>query len=93
MQQIYERKVAVLSELGYLPVVTPHIGNKELYQTSGHLAKYGKDSFQHITTPQEGEEYMLKPMNCPHHCEIFRPLAKREEASLRNDPLTKYLPS
>ena len=60
------------SELGYLPVVTPHIGNKELYQTSGHLAKYGKDSFQLIKTPQEGEEYMLKPMNCPHHCEIFR---------------------
>jgi len=57
---------------GYLPVVTPHIGSKELYVTSGHYAKYGKDSFQPIHTPQEGEEYMLKPMNCPHHCEIFR---------------------
>ncbi|MDO4826314.1 MAG: threonine--tRNA ligase [Bacteroidia bacterium] len=57
---------------GYLPVVTPHIGSKELYVTSGHYAKYGKDSFQPIRTPQEGEEYMLKPMNCPHHCEIFR---------------------
>ena len=60
------------SEMGYLPVVTPHIGSKELYVTSGHYAKYGKDSFQPIHTPQEGEEYMLKPMNCPHHCEIFR---------------------
>jgi len=60
------------SELGYLPVVTPHIGSKELYVTSGHYAKYGKDSFQPIHTPQEGEEYMLKPMNCPHHCEIYR---------------------
>jgi len=59
-------------ELGYLPVVTPHIGSKELYVTSGHYAKYGKDSFQPIRTPQEGEEYMLKPMNCPHHCEIYR---------------------
>ena len=59
-------------ELGYLPVVTPHIGAKELYVTSGHYVKYGKDSFQPIHTPQEGEEYMLKPMNCPHHCEIYR---------------------
>ncbi len=59
-------------EYGYLPVVTPHIGSKDLYVTSGHYAKYGKDSFQPIHTPQEGEEYMLKPMNCPHHCEIFR---------------------
>ena len=57
---------------GYLPVITPHIGNKDLYVTSGHYAKYGKDSFQPIHTPQEGEEYLLKPMNCPHHCEIFR---------------------
>ena len=57
---------------GYLPVVTPHIGNKDLYVTSGHYAKYGKDSFQPIHTPQEGEEYLLKPMNCPHHCEIYR---------------------
>ena len=60
------------SEYGYLPVVTPHIGAKELYVTSGHYAKYGKDSFQPIHTPQEGEEFMLKPMNCPHHCEIYR---------------------
>ena len=56
---------------GYLPVITPHIGNKNLYVTSGHYAKYGKDSFQPIHTPEEGEEYLLKPMNCPHHCEIF----------------------
>lgn len=60
------------TEYGYLPVVTPHIGSKDLYVTSGHYAKYGKDSFQPIHTPQEGEEYMLKPMNCPHHCEIYR---------------------
>lgn len=60
------------NEYGYLPVVTPHIGSKDLYVTSGHYAKYGKDSFQPIHTPQEGEEYMIKPMNCPHHCEIFR---------------------
>ena len=57
---------------GYLQVITPHIGNKMLYVTSGHYAKYGKDSFQPIHTPEEGEEYLLKPMNCPHHCEIFR---------------------
>jgi len=56
---------------GYQPVITPHIGSKELYETSGHWAKYGADSFQPIHTPQEGEMYMLKPMNCPHHCEIF----------------------
>ncbi|MDY3783231.1 MAG: threonine--tRNA ligase [Candidatus Cryptobacteroides sp.] len=61
-----------LDEYNYLPVVTPHIGGKQLYVTSGHYAKYGKDSFQPIHTPQEGEEYMLKPMNCPHHCEIYR---------------------
>ena len=61
-----------LKEYGYLPVVTPHIGGKQLYVTSGHYAKYGKDSFQPIHTPQEGEENMLKPMNCPHHCEIYR---------------------
>lgn len=60
------------SEYGYLPVVTPHIGGKDLYVTSGHYAKYGKDSFQPIHTPQEGEEYLLKPMNCPHHCEIYK---------------------
>lgn len=56
---------------GYQPVITPHIGRKELYITSGHYAKYGKDSFQPIHTPNEGEEFLLKPMNCPHHCEIF----------------------
>ena len=61
-----------LNEYGYLPVVTPHIGGKQLYMTSGHYAKYGKDSFQPIKTPQEGEEYLLKPMNCPHHCEIYK---------------------
>ena len=60
-----------LKEQGYLQVVTPHIGSKQLYVTSGHWAKYGKDSFQPIHTPQEWEEYMLKPMNCPHHCEIY----------------------
>nr|WP_295866061.1 threonine--tRNA ligase [uncultured Chitinophaga sp.] len=57
---------------GYLPVVTPHIGNKNLYVTSGHYEKYGKDSFQPIHTPEEGEEFMLKPMNCPHHCELYK---------------------
>lgn len=57
---------------GYSPVVTPHIGSKELYVTSGHYAKYGKDSFQPINTPDEGEEFLLKPMNCPHHCEIYK---------------------
>ena len=62
----------VQKEYGYQQVITPHIGNKELYVTSGHYAKYGKDSFQPIHTPIEGEEYLLKPMNCPHHCEIYR---------------------
>lgn len=57
---------------GYLPVVTPHIGNKKLYVLSGHYEKYGKDSFQPILTPHEGEEFFLKPMNCPHHCEIYK---------------------
>ena len=57
---------------GYQQVITPHIGGKQLYITSGHYAKYGKDSFQPIHTPQEGEEFLLKPMNCPHHCEIFK---------------------
>src|SRR6185312_15741263 len=60
------------AELGYQQVVTPHIGHKDLYVTSGHYEKYGKDSFQPIRTPQEGEEFFLKPMNCPHHCEIYR---------------------
>ena len=59
-------------EAGYEPVVTPHIGGKNLYITSGHYEKYGEDSFQPIQTPHEGEEFMLKPMNCPHHCEIFK---------------------
>lgn len=59
-------------DTGYLPVITPHIGSKQLYVTSGHWEKYGKDSFRPITTPQEGEEFMLKPMNCPHHCEIYK---------------------
>lgn len=62
----------IQKKYGYLQVITPHIGNKNLYITSGHYAKYGKDSFQPIHTPEEGEEYLLKPMNCPHHCEIFR---------------------
>jgi len=80
LEQFLRRKQ---QELGYLPVVTPHIGAKELYVTSGHYAKYGKDSFQPIHTPQEGEEYMLKPMNCPHHCEIYR----SEPRSYRDLPL------
>jgi threonyl-tRNA synthetase len=62
----------VQKQHGYLPVITPHIGHKELYVTSGHYAKYGADSFRPITTPQEGEEFLLKPMNCPHHCEIYK---------------------
>jgi len=57
---------------GYQPVITPHIGSKDLYVTSGHYAKYGEDSFQPIQTPSDGEEFLLKPMNCPHHCEIFK---------------------
>ncbi|MES2678296.1 MAG: threonine--tRNA ligase [Bacteroidota bacterium] len=57
---------------GYLPVATPHIGHKDLYVTSGHYEKYGADSFQPIKTPHEGEEFFLKPMNCPHHCEIYK---------------------
>lgn len=60
------------TKAGYLQVVTPHIGHKDLYQTSGHWEKYGQDSFRPILTPHEGEEYLLKPMNCPHHCEIYR---------------------
>jgi threonyl-tRNA synthetase len=65
---------------GYTPVITPHIGRKELYMTSGHWDKYGEDSFQPISTPKEGEQFMLKPMNCPHHCEIFghRPRSYKE---------------
>ncbi len=62
----------IQKRFGYQQVMTPHIGNKVLYVTSGHYAKYGKDSFQPIHTPEEGEEYLLKPMNCPHHCEIYK---------------------
>jgi len=68
---------------GYLPVVTPHIGSKELYVTSGHYEKYGADSFQPIKTPNPGEEFFLKPMNCPHHCEIY----KTKPRSYRDLPL------
>jgi threonyl-tRNA synthetase len=63
---------AAQKKAGYEMVVTPHIGQKELYVTSGHYAKYGEDSFQPISTPAEGEEFLLKPMNCPHHCEIYK---------------------
>ena len=73
----------IQKRFGYLQVITPHIGNKQLYMTSGHYAKYGKDSFQPIRTPEEGEEYMLKPMNCPHHCEIYA----RKPRSYRDLPL------
>ena len=71
---------AAQKKAGYEMVVTPHIGQKELYETSGHYAKYGEDSFQPITTPNEGEEFLLKPMNCPHHCEIYntKPFSYRE---------------
>lgn len=62
----------IQKKFGYQQVMTPHIGQKELWVTSGHYAKYGKDSFQPIHTPEEGEEYLLKPMNCPHHCEIYK---------------------
>lgn len=74
--QLRERLEQFLKKIqkkyGYQQVITPHIGQKELYVTSGHYAKYGKDSFQPIHTPQEGEEFLLKPMNCPHHCEIYK---------------------
>ena len=73
----------IQKKAGYQQVITPHIGNKNLYVTSGHWAKYGKDSFQPIKTPEEGEEYMLKPMNCPHHCEIY----KSSPRSYRDLPL------
>lgn len=66
----FMRKAQV--KAGYDPVVTPHIGSKQLYVTSGHYEKYGKDSFQPIHTPDESEEFLLKPMNCPHHCEIYK---------------------
>ena len=61
---------------GYLPVASPHIGHKDLYVCSGHYDKYGEDSFQPINTPNEGEEFLLKPMNCPHHCEVFKAIPK-----------------
>ena len=71
------------TQAGYLPVVTPHIGNKDLYVCSGHYDKYGEDSFQPIKTPNEGEEFFLKPMNCPHHCEIY----KSKQYSYRDLPV------
>jgi len=73
----------VQRKYGYELVMTPHIGSKQLYVTSGHWDKYGKDSFKPITTPQEGEEYLLKPMNCPHHCEIY----KNKPRSYRDLPI------
>ena len=82
--QLRERLVGYLkdrqADMGYQQVTTPHIGKKDLYVTSGHYAKYGADSFQPIKTPREGEEFLLKPMNCPHHCELyrFRPRSYRE---------------
>ncbi|MDF1694381.1 MAG: threonine--tRNA ligase [Saprospiraceae bacterium] len=82
--QLRERLQGFLREeqekRGYQMVITPHIGHKNLYETSGHYAKYGEDSFQPIQTPREGEEFLLKPMNCPHHCEIFanRPHSYKE---------------
>ena len=82
--QLRERLVGYLrdrqADMGYEQVATPHIGKKELYVTSGHYAKYGADSFQPIRTPREDEEFLLKPMNCPHHCELykFRPRSYRE---------------
>lgn len=66
----YLKKVQKIA--GYLPVITPHIGNVNLYKTSGHFQKYGEESFRPIKTPVEGEEFFLKPMNCPHHCEIYK---------------------
>ena len=74
----------IQKRFGYQQVMTPHIGSKQLYITSGHWAKYGADSFRPITTPQEGEEFMLKPMNCPHHCELYKSLAPH---SYRDLPL------
>jgi threonyl-tRNA synthetase len=70
-QNLISFMTKVLKKRGYKIVTTPHIGNVDLYKTSGHYEKYGKDSFQPMLTPQEGEQFMLKPMNCPHHCEIF----------------------
>jgi len=82
--QLRERLVNFLKvkqeNAGYQQVTTPHIGKKDLYVTSGHWDKYGEDSFQPIKTPRVDEEFMLKPMNCPHHCEMFkfRPRSYRE---------------
>jgi len=70
-QNLINFMTKVLKKRGYVIVATPHIGNVNLYKTSGHYEKYGKDSFQPVSTPQEGEQFMLKPMNCPHHCEIY----------------------
>ncbi|MBP3253323.1 MAG: threonine--tRNA ligase [Bacteroidales bacterium] len=75
-KRLEEFLAKVQKQYGYVQVMTPHIGNVNLYKTSGHYQKYGKDSFQVIKTPDEGEEYMLKPMNCPHHCEIYRLMPK-----------------
>ena len=81
--RLQEYLTQIQKRYGYVQVITPHIGNKNLYVTSGHWAKYGKDSFQPIATPEEGEFYMLKPMNCPHHCEIY----KTSPRSYRDLPL------
>lgn len=70
-QNLINFLTGILKKRGYQIVATPHIGNVNLYKTSGHFEKYGADSFQPISTPQEGEQFMLKPMNCPHHCEIY----------------------
>lgn len=75
-QNLINFMTKVLKKRGYLIVATPHIGDVSLYKTSGHYEKYGKDSFQPMSTPQEGEQFMLKPMNCPHHCEIFNATPK-----------------
>jgi threonyl-tRNA synthetase len=71
-QQLEEFLRRVQKKFGYEQIITPHIGDINLYKTSGHFQKYGADSFQTIKTPAEGEEYMLKPMNCPHHCEMYK---------------------
>ena len=75
-QNLINFMTRVLKKRGYTMVATPHIGDVSLYKTSGHYEKYGKDSFQPMSTPQEGEQFMLKPMNCPHHCEIFNATPK-----------------
>lgn len=75
-QNLINFMTKVLKKRGYSIVATPHIGDVSLYKTSGHYEKYGKDSFQPMSTPQEGEQFMLKPMNCPHHCEIFNATPK-----------------